>query len=195
MIPSSRPAAALAVCTPPSTPRSRPAPDRVRSAALSATDAFRARRAALRLLTYGLYAVTVRHGEERSAFTANWLTQVSFDPPLIALSVENESRSIGIIRASGGFTVNVLPRDAVDVAGMLGRRSVTDPDKLSRVEWDEGPSGRAVLRIALVAIDCEVESSLPAGDSTIFVARIAGATMLREGEPLRMSDTPYKHAG
>lgn len=154
-----------------------------------------ARRSALRLLTYGLYAVTVRHGEQRNAFTANWLTQVSFDPPLIALSVENESRSIDIIRASGGFTVNVLPRDAADVAGTLGRRSVTDPDKLSRVEWDEGPSGRAVLRIALAAIDCEVESSLPAGDSTIFVARIAGATMLREGEPLRMSDTPYKHAG
>ncbi len=158
-------------------------------------DGARARRAALRLLTYGLYAVTVRYGEERNAFTANWLTQVSFDPPLLALSVENESRSIGILRASGGFTVNVLPRGAGDLAGALGRRSVTDPDKLSRVEWDEGPAGRAVLRQALAAIDCSVEASLPAGDSTIFVARIEGALLLREGEPLRMSDTPFRHAG
>ena len=159
------------------------------------TDGVRARRAALRLLTYGLYAVTVRHGDECNAFTANWLTQVSFDPPLLALSVENESRSIGILRASGGFTVNVLPRSATDIAGTLGRRSVTDPDKLSRVEWDEGPGGRAVLREALAAIDCTVEASLPAGDSTIFVARIESALLLREGEPLRMSDTPFRHAG
>ena len=163
--------------------------------ARSLPDGARARRAALRLLTYGLYAVTVRHGEEHNVFTANWLSQVSFDPPLLALSVENDSRSIGILRASGGFTVNVLPRGAADVAGALGRRSVTDPDKLSRVEWDEGPTGRAVLRQALAAIDCAVESSLPAGDSTIFVARIEGALLLREGEPLRMSETPFRHAG
>lgn len=155
----------------------------------------RARRAALRLLTYGLYAVTVRHGDECNAFTANWLTQVSFDPPLLALSVENRSRSIGILRASGSFTVNVLPRGATDIAGTLGRRSVTDPDKLSRVEWDEGPGGRPVLREALAAIDGAVEASLPAGDSTIFVARIEGVLLLREGEPLRMSDTPFRHAG
>ena len=47
------------------------------------------RRACLRLLSYGLYAVTVRRGSEHGGFTANWLTQVSFDPPLLALSVEN----------------------------------------------------------------------------------------------------------
>lgn len=163
--------------------------------ARSPTSDARARRAALRLLTYGLYAVTVRHGDERNAFTANWLTQVSFGPPLLALSVENESRSIEIVRASGAFTVNVLPAGATDVAGALGRRSVTDPDKLSRVEWDEGPAGRPVLRLALAAIDCTVETSLPAGDSTIFVARIATATVLREGTPLRMSETPFRHAG
>lgn len=154
-----------------------------------------ARRAALRLLTYGLYAVTFRHGEERTAFTANWLTQVSFDPPLLALSVENDSHSIGLLRASGGFTVNVLPRGAADVAGTLGRRYVTDPQKLSRVEWDDGPSGRPVLRQALAAIECAVVSSLTAGDSTIFVAGIEGALLLGMGEPLQMSDTPYKHAG
>lgn len=155
----------------------------------------RARRAALRLLTYGLYAVTVRHEGDRGVFTANWLTQVSFDPPLLALSVENDSRSIGIIRASGGFTVNVLPQGAVEVAGALGRRSANAGDKLATVEWDEGASGRPVLRIALAVIDCTVESSLPAGDSTLFVARVDGAALLREGEPLRMSDTPYRHAG
>lgn len=165
------------------------------AAAPSLPDDARARRAALRLLTYGLYAVTVRHGAERNAFTANWLTQVSFAPPLLALSVENESRSIEILRLSGGFTVNVLPQGAVGTAGALGRRSVTDPDKLARVDWDEGPAGRAVLREALAAIDCAVETSLPAGDSTLFVARIEGALLLREGEPLRMSDTPFRHAG
>ncbi|MGH2515900.1 MAG: flavin reductase, partial [Ktedonobacterales bacterium] len=44
---------------------------------------------ALRLFTYGLYAITCGDATERNAFTANWLSQVSFDPPLVALSVDN----------------------------------------------------------------------------------------------------------
>ena len=153
------------------------------------------RRACLRLLTYGLYAVTVHRGTEHSAFTANWLTQVSFDPPLLALSVENGSHSIRFIQDSGVFTVNVLPRGALETAGTLGRRWAKVPDKLDRVAWNAGPNGCAVLHEALGYIECSVDAALPAGDSTLFLARITEARMLREGPPLTMADTPFKHAG
>ena len=158
-------------------------------------DAPAARRACLRLLTYGLYAITVRGGGGHSGFTANWLTQASFDPPLLALAVENGSHSIGMIRDSGVFTVNILPRDAVDTAGTLGRHWAKVPDKLDRVGWDEGPNGCAVLREALGYVECAVDAELPAGDSTLFLGRITGARLLRDGPPLAMSDTPFKHAG
>lgn len=160
---------------------------------LGMTDA--ERRACLRLFSYGLYAVTVRHGDEQSGFTANWLTQISFDPPLLALSVENDSHSIALIRASGAFNVNVLARDAIATAGTLGRHWAKVPDKLDRVGWDPGPNGAPVLHDALGYLECAVDAAVPAGDSTLFVARITGARLLREGEPLRMADTPFKHAG
>ncbi len=46
----------------------------------------------LRTFTYGLYAVSCANEDEVNMFTANWLTQVSFDPPLLAVSVENASK-------------------------------------------------------------------------------------------------------
>src|SRR5260370_8585170 len=46
----------------------------------------------LRTFTYGLYAVSCANEGEVNIFTANWLTQVSFDPPLLALSIERASR-------------------------------------------------------------------------------------------------------
>ena len=49
------------------------------------------RKKILRALTYGLYAVTAQHNGERGVFTANWLSQASFDPPVVMLSVENDS--------------------------------------------------------------------------------------------------------
>ena len=38
-------------------------------------------------LTQGVYVVGVAHGEVRNAFTAAWVMQVSFDPLLLALSI------------------------------------------------------------------------------------------------------------
>ena len=43
--------------------------------------------ALFRTLTQGVYVIGVAHGEERNAFTAAWVMQVSFDPLLLALSI------------------------------------------------------------------------------------------------------------
>jgi flavin reductase (DIM6/NTAB) family NADH-FMN oxidoreductase RutF len=43
--------------------------------------------ALFKTLTQGVYLIGVAHGEERNAFTAAWVMQVSFDPVLLALSI------------------------------------------------------------------------------------------------------------
>lgn len=165
------------------------------SADVASVDVARDRRLCLRLLTYGLYVVTVRRGEESGGFTANWLTQVSFEPPLVALSVENGSHSIGMIRETGIFTVNLLPSGAREVAGILGKRWSKVPDKLDRVEHTAGPNGCPVLTCALGYLECEVRGSIPAGDSTVFIAAVTDAKHLREGSPLTMAETGFHHSG
>ncbi len=154
-----------------------------------------AKRAALRLFTYGLYVVTVRAGDEENAFTANWLTQVSFDPPLLAVSVENDSHSIELMRRSGIFNVNVPPSGSRELAGLLGKRWANVPDKLAQAATRAGPNGCAILDDALAYLECAVEGSIPAGDATLFTARVVGAGILREGQPLTMAEAGFRHAG
>ena len=57
----------------------------------------------LRLFPYGLYAVTASDGELTSGMTANWLSQVSFEPPQVVVAVENDARTLGLIRRAGRF--------------------------------------------------------------------------------------------
>jgi flavin reductase (DIM6/NTAB) family NADH-FMN oxidoreductase RutF len=154
-----------------------------------------ARRTVLRLFTYGLYVVGVSDGRDANVFTANWLTQVSFDPPLLALSVENGCRSHAIIERSRKFTVSVLESGRREVAGDLGRHSTESPDKLSKVAHRFASKGCPVLDDALGYLACEVESATLAGDSTLYVARITEAVVLKEGEPLTMREAGFRHAG
>jgi len=154
-----------------------------------------AKRAVLRLFTYGLYVVGVSDGTDANVFTANWLTQVSFDPPLLALSVENDCRSHGIIERGRKFAVSVVETGRRELAGDLGRHSTEDSHKLSKVAHRFAANGCPVLEEALGYVVCDVESSTPAGDSTLYVARVVEAVSLREGEPLTMREAGFRHAG
>lgn len=154
-----------------------------------------AKRTVLRLFTYGLYVVGVSDGSDANVFTANWLTQVSFDPPLLALSVENGCRSHGIIERGRKFAVSVLETGRRELAGDLGRHSTESSDKLSQVAHRFASNGCPVLDEALGYVACEVESSTPAGDSTVYVACVTEALSLKDGEPLTMREAGFRHAG
>ena len=54
-------------------------------------------------LTQGVYVVGVAHGEVRNAFTAAWVMQVSFDPLLLALSINPRHLSYGLLEEGRAF--------------------------------------------------------------------------------------------
>src|SRR5262245_37890198 len=104
----------------------------------------------LRLFTYGLYAVTAKHGEETSMMTVNWLTQSSFDPPMLALAVESDSHSHQVIEASRAFAVNVYETGQRELSGQLGRTWAKHPEKVGALKWKPGPiTGSPLLDDAL----------------------------------------------
>src|SRR6476620_3510670 len=104
---------------------------------------------ALRLFTYVLYAITGGDEARRNAFTANWVSQVSFEPQLVALSVENTSTSLGIIRETGRFAVNVFDATQGHLAERLGKGYVAHPDNLVGMTWDVGQEGCPTIRETL----------------------------------------------
>ena len=150
----------------------------------------------LRLFTYGLYAVTARHGDDVSAMTANWITQVAFEPPMLALAVQNESHSRKVIEASGAFAVNVYETGQREEAGGLGRKFAKHPEKLGDLQSKPGPATSSpLLDLALGWVECRVHSSQPAGDHTLFLAEVVEAGLNREGTPLTLQEAGFKYAG
>jgi len=149
----------------------------------------------LRTFTYGLYAVSCADEGEVNIFTANWLTQVSFDPPLIAVSVENVTKSLPMILRSRKFTVNVLRSGGRELAGKLGKSALRQPDKLAGVGYDIGANGCPILHDALAWVACNVRHTTEAGDSTLIVADVVDVGMLSEGQALTMAEAGFRHAG
>ncbi|MBN9392284.1 MAG: flavin reductase [Chloroflexi bacterium] len=154
-----------------------------------------AKKKILRHFTYGLYAITVAEGGSYNAFTANWLSQTSFEPPMVMLSVENDSHSLPIIRRTKVFVVNILASGQRELAGQLGRSYLRNPQKLEGVNYTLGAGGCPILEDALGWLECRVTAEVGAGDSTVFIAEIVEAGELREGVPLTMKEAGFRHSG
>lgn len=152
---------------------------------------------ALRQFTYGLYAVTAEHDGERGVFTANWLSQASFDPPMLMMSVENESATLRLIRESGRFAVCPFADGQRELAGNLGRPRARVGDKFAsfNLTVDATRSGVPVLVDTLGAVVCQLASETPAGDSVVLIGQVIEARVFRDDEPLTMGAAGFRHAG
>lgn len=143
-----------------------------------------------RRLSNGVYVIGVRHGQQQNAFTAAWLTQVSFEPLLLALSVNPGHASLPLLLGSKAFAVSVLPADGIELAKHFGLQSGRTVDKLAGQRWSPSARGIPVLDDAVAQFDCEFVSQAAAGDHVLVVGRVVAGTLLdAHRTPLRYADT------
>lgn len=151
----------------------------------------------LRFFTYGLYILTAAHGEEVSAGTVNWVSQASFEPPLLMAAVKNGSHAHGLIDASQEFALNVLGADQKSVAQDFFRPSQRDGHSLNGHPFTAGPHTGAPLLTELPAwVECRVTDTVARGDHTVYVAEVVEAGIRQpESQPLDMWNTGWFYAG
>jgi flavin reductase (DIM6/NTAB) family NADH-FMN oxidoreductase RutF len=143
-----------------------------------------------RRITCGVYVIGVAHGTARNAFTAAWLVQASFEPLIVALSVNPAHASYPLLKRGRGFTVSVLAAEQLDLARHFGTRSGRAVDKLAGIAWRPGRTGAPILTDAPAWFDCRLEGSLTAGDHELVLGRVVdGALEVATAAPLAYRDT------
>jgi flavin reductase (DIM6/NTAB) family NADH-FMN oxidoreductase RutF len=145
----------------------------------------------------GLHALTVKHGGEEHGMTASWVSQASFHPPMVVVAVENQSKTIGMIRDAHHFALSVLRAGQRDVAEKLGRASAGAPHALKGIKTKPAPaSGVPVLADALAWVECRVVATLPSGDHTLVLGEVLEAGVEHEGaQPLTAREAGLDYGG
>jgi flavin reductase (DIM6/NTAB) family NADH-FMN oxidoreductase RutF len=144
--------------------------------------------ALLQRVTQGVYVVGVAHGGMRNAFTAAWVMQVSFDPLLVALSINPRHSSYALLEESRAFSVNVLKRGQLELAAHFGRPARAD--KLASTEWTTGRTGAPLLRESLAWFECQVVGEHAAGDHVLVLGKVIDGELLdSKAEPMTYRET------
>jgi flavin reductase (DIM6/NTAB) family NADH-FMN oxidoreductase RutF len=143
-----------------------------------------------RRLTNGVYVVGVAQGGRSDAFTAAWITQVSFDPLLLALSINPAHASYPILIAARAFAVSVLSRGQIELARHFGTQSGRTVDKLAGQRWEEASGGAPVLLDALGHFECRVIDRHPTGDHELVIGQVVSGRLLApQAAPMTYAET------
>ena len=152
-----------------------------------------------------LALVGSRAGDERNAMTTSWITQLSMEPVIIGIGVDNSAVTHRLITDGGSFTVNLWDaantRPFVKFSKPASYEAVTDgqPGATGTLNgWSvhEAATGAPVFADAAAWMDCEVRHSVNLGTHTLFMGELVAAAINDdEVQIASMSDTRMKYGG
>ncbi|GAB4380854.1 MAG: flavin reductase family protein [Elainellaceae cyanobacterium] len=154
-----------------------------------------AKKTMLRKIPHGLYVCGVKDGDELNGFTASWVMQASFQPPLVVNCVKQDSKSHAMIKASQVFALSILKDGQKDLAQKFFKPQRRVGNKFEDVEFYVGETGCPIISEALGYVECRVVGSVEQGDHTVFVGEVIAAGVHQDGEPLLLESTGWQYGG
>jgi len=154
-----------------------------------------AKKKALRMFTYGLYVIGVKGGDTVHAFTGTWVSQASFQPPLVMVGVSREGRSAEMLRESKAFTISILAQDQQEVAQQFFKCPDPKEGKFGNVVYQLAENGCPVIENTPAYLGCDVVEIVEKGDHWVVLGEVKEARVLQEAPPLALSQTPWKYGG
>ena len=154
----------------------------------------------LRRMPYGFYAITSKHGNEVNAMVANWITQASFEPRLIAIGLQKTCFTYSLIEKGNIFALNLFLKEDVESIKPFTKGRSKNPDKMKDAVYTDAPmTGCPILENSAAYLECEVVTIFETGgDHNLVLGKVVGAGENKDGEvkgSLTLMDLGWSYAG
>ena len=122
----------------------------------------------------GVEVVAARHDGEVRAYTSHWVTQVSFEEPIVLASVSPKHDTYPLMIAAGEFSVSILAGDQItegqyfSYPGRKFQRIATE----FLTDWPDDPSAPAIVPNSIACLRCRIISEQPMEDHQLVFARV-----------------------
>jgi len=134
-------------------------------------------------MMHGVQVVGAHHDGVSRAYCSHWVTQVSFEEPIVMASVSPKHDTYPLLLASGEFAVSVLAGDQV-AAGQYFSYPGRKFRHLADEFLTEFPgTSLPVVRDAIAWLRCEVFDSKQMADHLLVFARVTATQPGRLKEP------------
>ena len=133
------------------------------------------------LFATGVTVVAVQIDGVTRGMTANAITSVSLDPPLMLVAVQKDAHWLEYLRASTGFSINILNEGQADLSRFFANMwpELEPPPPFIFLPWTGGPR----LEGAVGAIACQTYQFIDGGDHWLVLGRVVDLYRPEPPEP------------
>jgi flavin reductase (DIM6/NTAB) family NADH-FMN oxidoreductase RutF len=136
--------------------------------------------------------VTMCAGGECHGLTVMDWCVVSLDPPLVLVCIGNDLHSQMLLAEGCCFAINILDAGQRALSDRFAGRVLGVVDRLQGIAYHNDVTDAPILDECLAWLDCRIVRVLSAGDHTVYVAEVEGASAGRAGSPLLYYDGDYR---
>ncbi len=141
------------------------------------------KKTALRMIPYGLYIITAESSDGRvAAATINWVTQASFEPPLVAVGIKADSQTHDIIKERKCFALNILGKGQQGQAFTFFKALVREGNSIGGESFHSGQTGSPILENTPAFVECNLVETVEKGDHSIFIGEVINSGINKQPE-------------
>ena len=152
------------------------------------------RQQSLRMFSYGVYILSSVNKGEHCVSTVTWVSQASFEPPMISVCIKRNSASYEIVKKRGEFILHLLGDNQKKMASTFFKPTIFENEKLNGQEFSLA-NNLPLLKDIPAYIQCKVVEILENGDHPLFLAEVVDAKINNDSNPLELRKTGWTYGG
>jgi len=152
------------------------------------------RQQSLRMFSYGVYILSSVNEGEYCVSTITWVSQASFQPPMISVCIKRNSASYEIVKKRGEFILHLLGDNQKELASTFFKPTIFENEKLNGQEFSL-ENNLPLLKDIPAYIQCKVVEILENGDHPLFLAEVVDAKINNDSNPLELRKTGWTYGG
>ncbi len=121
----------------------------------------------------GLYIITAKKGDIKSAMLASWVAQASFEPPGFTIAVAKDRAIESLMQVGDTFVLNILEEGKYQsLMKHFLKRFKPGADRFAGVKTQTAQNGSPILTDALAYLECEVLTRMECSDHWIVYSQV-----------------------
>ena len=154
----------------------------------------KSRKQALQMLSYGVYILTSKMEEDYCAATVTWVSQASFEPPMISVCIKRNSASYAVVKERGEFLLHLLGEDQKELATSFFKQTILENGLINKQEY-QLQDNLPLLKEVPAYLKCRVLEILENGDHPLFLTEVINAVVNNKIKPLELRNTTWNYGG
>ncbi|HTM50349.1 MAG TPA: flavin reductase family protein [Bryobacteraceae bacterium] len=154
------------------------------------------RRKTLRMFSNGVYIITSAAGGRFGGATVTWVSQASFQPPLLMAAIRKQSNVFECLRESHAAAIHLVAWDQKDVAQKFFTPTKVENGCMNVEPFRLGRTSAPILENAPAYVECRVRRIYEeVGDHAIVILEVIEAECLHSVRPLTIAESPWEYGG